>query len=96
MGAGSRQRSKERRAQEKRKRKEINRTQYAEWTTRGVNQKSYRNKIKEAQKFNPYKHTHRQVFMCGNLACKRCEPIIHATWKAKLARMREANETSPS
>lgn len=83
QGSGSRQRSRDRRAKERRARKEANRAQYAAWRDAGKNQKKKRNS--NNVKFSATKHTH-QVMNCGNPGCSQCGPILLIAWRVKMSR----------
>lgn len=83
-GKGSRARSKERRAAEKRKRKAMMKQQYAAWRDEGINQKRGRSGTKKKVTIRR-RHPDGN---CGNIGCALCSPSYHTAEKVARARAR--------
>lgn len=73
-GSGSRQRSKERRAAERRKIKSANKAHYASLAGTSANVKKKNRSIKKLRGFNSTKHLH-LISDCGNPGCSKCEHL---------------------
>jgi len=75
MSKKSKLKSAERRKAEKLSRKIANKAMYRKWAEDGVNTKSKRAVRKSAKSSAATKGMHIGIHDCGNIGCKRCNPM---------------------
>lgn len=76
MSKTSKARSSERRKAAKQSRRASNKALYRARAIAGENTKSKRNQRKQSGRNHAYKGMHHNVHDCGNIGCKKCNPVL--------------------